>query len=366
MKQTVAYKYGDGHATCILYQRCSWGKLGSGLTQEKLVEKSSRKAQTDLVRDLEGKGVEVPSSPSPSRWLALRRSVRPYLHNQTSPRGIVKGADTVDVDMCASLLGLRLFANVLFLVCRLLYRDFVCRYLFPIHNKSIFVIYTQIPLLNFVRRQLVDLFNSDLPKPRIGLRWWHSQGFGKPLRVQRGWGAASKIRVIPPQLVPWTNARFANFLTTCGYDFTSTPSRLEGKLSPEGLMKRCKIPKSVFVSHFASVHGKLEKVKLEYAKVALSTVEEEERFLPYKKPPRGDKLAKINMQDLVGKGGCAVATIEGNHLFCYELAANADPRWQQKNIKLGELPVHILKCFPDAKVLTVLESLQTPLPCCSG
>eukprot|EP00808_Paulinella_micropora_P010089 g19214.t1 len=105
--------------------------------------------------------------------------------------------------------------------------------------------------------------------------------------------AASKIRVIFPQLVPWSNARFANILITCGYDFNSTPSRLEGKLAPEGLMKRCKIPKSFFVSHFASVYGKLEKVKLEYAEVALSTVEEQEIFLPYKKPPRWDKLANV-------------------------------------------------------------------------
>eukprot|EP00808_Paulinella_micropora_P008849 g42606.t1 len=141
------------------------------------------------------------------------------------------------------------------------------------------------------------------------------RGLVNPFEFSEDGGAASKIRVIPPQLVPWTNARFANFLTTCGYDFTSTPSRLEGKLSPEGLMKRCKIPKSFFLSHFASVHGKLEKTK---------------------KPRRGDKLAKITMQDLVAKGGWAVATIEGNHLFCYELAANADPRWQQKNVKLGQ------------------------------
>eukprot|EP00808_Paulinella_micropora_P000048 g9038.t1 len=135
-------------------------------------------------------------------------------------------------------------------------------------------------------------------------------------------------------IVPWGNSRFGYFLSTCAYDVSNT-TRLEGKLTAEALLKKCKIPKSFFVSHFPSVHGKLEKVVLEYAHVALSTMEEEERFLPYKRPPRGDKLAKVTMQDLVGKGGWAAVTIEGNHLFCYELAANADPRWQEKPVELG-------------------------------
>eukprot|EP00808_Paulinella_micropora_P011251 g56653.t1 len=126
-----------------------------------------------------------------------------------------------------------------------------------------------------------------------------------------------------------------------------------------------------FHQHAKQVRGKVDArgshEKLEYAKVALSTVEEEKRFLPYKKPRRGDKLAKITMQDMVGKGAWAVATIEGNDLFCYELAANADPRWQQKNVKLGELPVHIVEVLPGCQSFNCARKLaQTPLPCCSG
>eukprot|EP00808_Paulinella_micropora_P019068 g45816.t1 len=93
------------------------------------------------------------------------------------------------------------------------------------------------------------------------------RGLVNPFEFSEDGGAASKVRLILPYMVPWGNSRFGNFLSTCAYDVSNTATRLEGKLTAEALLKKCKIPKSFFVSHFPSVHGKLEKVKTDAGRV---------------------------------------------------------------------------------------------------
>eukprot|EP00808_Paulinella_micropora_P013741 g6751.t1 len=76
------------------------------------------------------------------------------------------------------------------------------------------------------------------------------RGLVNPFEFSEDGGAASKVRLISPYIVPWGNSRFGNFLSTCAYDVSNTATRLEGKLTAEALLKKCKIPKRFFVSHF--------------------------------------------------------------------------------------------------------------------